>query len=79
MIRGAHVALMAGPIAPGQYAQAGADIGASPVGQVEVLDGDASVQRVDGTVEMLQVGMKVFQNDVLQTGEDTSQMYREDA
>ncbi len=72
VIRGAHVALMAGPIAPGQYAQAGADIGASPVGQVEVLDGDASVQRVDGTVEMLQVGMKIFQNDVLQTGEDTS-------
>ncbi len=72
LIRGEHVALMAGPIAPGQYAQAGQELGASPIGQVEILDGQATVQRVDGTVEALQVGMKVFQHDVLETGDGTS-------
>ncbi|MFK7765135.1 MAG: Ig-like domain-containing protein [Roseobacter sp.] len=67
MIRGAHVALMAGPIAPGQYADASGAGAASPIGQVETLEGGGSVQRVDGTVEDLQIGMKIFQQDVLQT------------
>lgn len=69
VLRGDLVELLAGPLAPGQYAQAGNATGASPIGQVETLDGGASVQRTDGTVETLQVGMKVFERDVLQTDE----------
>ncbi|MGA9251547.1 MAG: Ig-like domain-containing protein [Roseobacter sp.] len=72
MLRGDIVARMAGPIAPGQYAQMGGSVGGSPIGQVEIVDGGASVQRVDGTVENLQVGMKIFQQDVLQTDDGGS-------
>ncbi|MGR3805224.1 FecR family protein [Marinibacterium profundimaris] len=39
-----------------------------PVGQVEKISGPATVPRADGTVEPLNVGVKIFQNDVLSTG-----------
>jgi VCBS repeat-containing protein len=68
VIRGATVALLAGPEAPGQYAQAGARAQGDPIGQVESLTGEATVQRADGTVETLGPGSKVFLDDVLQTG-----------
>ncbi len=58
---------LTGPEAPGQYAQAGGAIAGNPIGQVETLEGVARVQRADGTVETLRVGMKVFQNDVVIT------------
>ena len=67
MLRGELVERLAGPIAPAQYAQAGPAAGPGPIGQVETTGGGASVQRVDGTVQELQVGMKIFQNDVIQT------------
>ncbi|MGE5199115.1 MAG: VCBS domain-containing protein [Rhodospirillaceae bacterium] len=70
VIRGATVALLAGPEAPGQYAQAGAATAGTPIGQVETLAGEATVQRADGTVETLGPGSKIFLNDVLQTGAD---------
>ena len=70
VIRGATVALLAGPEAPGQYAQAGAIAAGEPIGQVETLSGEATVQRADGTVETLGQGDKIFLNDVLQTGGD---------
>lgn len=43
-----------------------------PIGQVETLEGSASVQRADGTRQDLQVGMKVFRNDVVLTGEGST-------
>ncbi len=70
VIRGATVARLAGPEAPGQYAQAGAEAARDPIGQVETLTGGATVQRADGTVETLGPGSKVFPDDVLQTGAD---------
>jgi hypothetical protein len=60
VIRGGTVALLAGPEAPGQYAQAGVRTQGDPIGQVESLTGDATVQRADGTVETLGPGSKVF-------------------
>jgi VCBS repeat-containing protein len=68
VIRGPTVALLAGPEAPGQYAQVGVRTQGDPIGQVESLTGDATVQRADGTVETLGPGSKVFLGDVLQTG-----------
>jgi VCBS repeat-containing protein len=68
VMRGGTVALLAGPEAPGQYAQAGVRTQGDPIGQVESLTGDATVQRADGTVETLGPGSKVFLDDVLQTG-----------
>jgi VCBS repeat-containing protein len=70
VIRGPTVARLAGPEAPGQYAQAGAATATDPIGQVETLSGDATVQRADGTVETLGPGDKIFPDDVLQTGAD---------
>ena len=61
---------LAGPLYPGQYAQATNDSdGPSAIGQVETLEGGATVQRADGTVEQLAVGTKVFQNDVVTTAD----------
>ncbi|MEL6751352.1 MAG: Ig-like domain-containing protein, partial [Pseudomonadota bacterium] len=72
-LSGRVVELLAGPIAPGQYAQlpnlagaAGADI----IGQVENLTGTASVRRTDGTEEEMTASTKVFANDVVSTGVD---------
>lgn len=63
------VRVLAGPDRAGEYAQQGQSEGAIPIGQVETLTGSATVQRTDGTVEPLQVGTKVFQNDVVQTAD----------
>ncbi|MEH6647323.1 tandem-95 repeat protein, partial [Sulfitobacter sp.] len=72
VLRGAAVERLAGPIAPGQYVQTGTTTAFVPIGQVEAVNGDASVQRVDGIVEPLSVGMKIFQDDVLQTADGGS-------
>jgi len=69
ILRGDLVETLAGPLAPGQYAQAGIGAGATPIGQVETLEGVATVQRTDGTVETLQVGTMIFEKDLLQTQE----------
>ena len=68
-LKGSIVESLAGPLAPGQYAQSGATATAGAIGQVEELAGTATVQRADGTTETLQVGTKVFQNDVVQTAD----------
>ena len=71
-LHGETVELLAGPIAPGLFAQLGDSFGQSAsaaIGQVETVAGDTSVQRPDGTVEVLEVGTKIFQQDVVQTGE----------
>ncbi|WP_162798493.1 VCBS domain-containing protein [Sulfitobacter sp. SK012] len=72
VLRGDVVTRLAGPLTPGQYVQSGARDGAEAIGQVETLDGDSSVQRADGTVEVLTVGKKIFENDLLQTGPDST-------
>ncbi|WP_298836631.1 Ig-like domain-containing protein [uncultured Roseobacter sp.] len=71
VIRGDTVAQLAGPAAPAQYAQTGGSQapGASPIGQVETLAGETTVQRLDGSVEVLQVGSKIYQQDVVQTSD----------
>ncbi len=66
-LSGGVVARLAGPLFPGQYAQAGGDNLAAAIGQVETLVGAAFVQRTDGQVDDLQVGTKVFQGDVVRT------------
>ena len=68
-LTGETVEKLAGPMAPGQYAQAGQGVGGEPIGQVETVQGGAQVQRADGTVQDLVEGMKVFQNDVVSTAD----------
>ena len=59
-LNGETVALMAGPNAPGQYAQASGPSGATPIGQVETLSGGAVSQRTDGVEVNLSVGAHVI-------------------
>ena len=67
VLRGDLAARLAGPIMPGQYAQVGGAASTDPIGQVEALDGVAFAERADGTREQLDVGSKIYQNDVLIT------------
>ncbi|MEW9922230.1 Ig-like domain-containing protein, partial [Marimonas sp. MJW-29] len=67
VLRGHIVERLAGPAFPGQYAQQGGFDLADAIGQVEVLEGVAFVQRTDGQTVELEVGTKVFQGDVVQT------------
>ncbi|WP_299968948.1 Ig-like domain-containing protein [uncultured Roseobacter sp.] len=73
LLRGHLVERLAGPVAPGQYAQAGDPaLVALPIGQVETLQGEVTVQRFDGTVETLDVGGQIYGNDVLSTAQGGS-------
>ena len=56
----------------GQYAQSGPQIGASPVGQVEITTGTVSARRADGTQVVLREGDPIFQGDVVETGPDST-------
>jgi Ca2+-binding RTX toxin-like protein len=68
-IAGATVMRLAGPEAPGQYAQAApAPGGAAPIGRVETADGQATAQHTDGTRTVLAKDSPVFAGDVVQTG-----------
>ncbi|MFZ1813708.1 MAG: Ig-like domain-containing protein [Rhizobiaceae bacterium] len=70
MILPATAGLLAGPETPGAYAQAGNIQTGDPIGQVALLDGEASVQRADGTTEPLALGSPLFEDDVVSTGAD---------
>ncbi|SHL81934.1 FecR family protein, partial [Roseovarius marisflavi] len=67
ILRGDLVERLAGPEAPGQYAQVGETQLADPIGQVESVEGTAYAQRTDGTRVELDVGSQVFENDVVFT------------
>ncbi len=61
------VAALAGPLAPGQWAQAGAQPSAQPViGRVDALSGGATVVR-NGVAVTLNIGDTVRKGDVVQT------------
>ncbi len=61
---------LAGPVAPGQYAQAAPTPGAEPIGTVDTAEGEVFAVRADGTRVALSDGASVYQGDVLQTGGD---------
>ena len=62
-------ARLAGPLAPGQYAQAGALGAAEPIGSVETVSGKVEAVRTDGTRVSLSEGDPVFSGDVLETAD----------
>ena len=68
------VELLAGSVAPGQYAQdaqAAAPAAQQPIGRVETVSGSATVTR-NGVAVDLNVGDLVFQGDVVQTRSDST-------
>jgi hypothetical protein len=60
---------LAGPDAPGQYAQAGAPAGALVIGRVEVVSGRTTVQHANGVVDDLKNGDSLLKGDVVMTGD----------
>lgn len=55
---------------PMQYASNGGMTDESPVGAVQEMSGEATVVRLDGTVETLTIGSPIFNGDVVETGAD---------
>ena len=70
-VSGELAAKLAGPVAPGQYAQsAPAAVAGEPIGQVDNLDGEVTATRADGTQVTLSIGDPVFQGDILESAAD---------
>jgi Ca2+-binding RTX toxin-like protein len=68
------IAMLVGPLAPGQYAQAGGGTAptaqATLIGRVEIVEGSATATRADGTVVSLTKDSSVFKGDVVRTSGD---------
>ena len=63
---------LAGPAAPGEFAQDGAATLEQPIGQVDTMACEVTAVRVDGTEVVLAEGDAIFQGDVINTGLDAS-------
>ena len=63
---------LAGPLAPGQYAQAAPAGAGDPIGKVVTAEGKVEATRADGTRVTLKEGDPVYQGDVLETGKDAA-------
>ena len=70
VLKGSVVTQLAGPLAPGQYAQAAPSGSTESIGRVETASGSVNATRVDGTEVTLSQGDAVFAGDVLETGVD---------
>ena len=53
-----------------EYANLGSVTDASPVGAVQEISGEATVTRLDGTVEVAGIGTPIYQGDVVETNEE---------
>ena len=75
VIDGALAIRLAGPLAPGQFAQVGqlAQVTSSPsIGVIEKLEGIVSLTRTDGTTVQAAKGTQVFTGDIVKTGADAN-------
>ncbi|SDE72331.1 Ig-like domain-containing protein, partial [Ruegeria marina] len=70
VLHGGTVRLLAGAGLDTLVAQVGSAPGSIPIGQVELVTGSARVQRVDGSIDDLRIGSKIYTNDVLLTDSD---------
>jgi VCBS repeat-containing protein len=71
-LTGETVSLLAGPAAPGQYAQATAQVTAVAIGRADKVSGLVQVTHANGVTEPLNPGSIIYKGDVIQTGEDAS-------
>lgn len=53
-----------------QFAQAGSMMDISPVGAIQEVSGEATVTRIDGTVESVSIGTPIFQGDIVETNDE---------
>ena len=66
LLKGSLLDALAGPMAPGQYAQATGE-GALSIGEVSSIKGVAKATRLDGNVFTLSNGDPIFKGDVIET------------
>ncbi|MBI3444535.1 MAG: VCBS repeat-containing protein, partial [Magnetospirillum sp.] len=59
---------LAGPLAPGQFAQAAASPGPSAIGEVDQVKGAAEIRHADGTTQAAAKGSPVYEGDIVTTG-----------
>ena len=71
-LSGDLVAHLAGPDAPGHYAQAGAPAGAQVIGKCERMGGGATVQHANGVQEDLHAGDAILKGDIVMTNDGSS-------
>ena len=72
-IAGETVKILAGPLAPAQYAQAGAGVaGAQPIGKVTASTGEVKVIHANGLEEPGILNAPIFINDVLVTAANST-------
>ncbi len=69
IIRPELAARLAGPLAPGQYAQIGDLVAPEVIGRVDTITGEVSATRADGTTVTLSVGADVYMGDVVATAD----------
>ena len=69
-------AKLAGPEAPGQYAQTEPGLGEQPIGTVDTFEGTVTATRADGTTEVLDEGAPVFQGDIIETSGEGDGQHR---
>ncbi|NQV99064.1 MAG: FecR domain-containing protein [Rhodospirillales bacterium] len=72
VVNAATAARLAGPLAPGQYAQAAPGLTSDPIGRVETASGTIKATRADGTEVNLAQGDPVYLGDILETGSDAA-------
>ncbi|MEW5728090.1 MAG: FecR domain-containing protein, partial [Pseudomonadota bacterium] len=72
VIDGALASKLAGPLNPGEYAQAGGAAANQPIGTVSVAKGAVEVRHADGTSSTLKAGDPVFSDDVVSTAKGGS-------
>ncbi len=65
-------ARLAGPLAPGQYAQVGDLLAPQVIGRVDTITGEVTASRADGTTVTLTQGANVFMGDVVATGDSAA-------
>ena len=68
ILNGNLLEILAGPLAPGQYAQASGEVALS-IGEVSSLSGTAKATRLDGNEFILSDGDPVFQGDTIEVSE----------
>ncbi len=70
ILKGDIAARLAGPLAPGQIAQAADGSPTEPIGRITTVDGNVEIERVDGTRVTVTEGDPVFQGDVVITADN---------
>ena len=71
-LTGETVSLLAGPAAPGEYAQATPQVTAVAIGRADKVSGLVQVTHANGVTEALNPGSIIYKGDVIQTGQDAS-------